>query len=109
MAHTSAGLLKQIIVQPCGVPGANDSYLSALQSITITTNNNTVITDVGLILVMPLAANVSLEIQDPLNTWTTLMPAGGAIAQLFPSDGTNFRFKSGDTSTTRTGTYYLIQ
>ena len=107
--HTSAGLLKQIIVQPCGVPGANDSYLSALQTVTITTNASTVITDVGLMLVMPLPASVSLEIQDPLNTWTTLMGAGGSIAQLFPTDGTNFRFKSADTSTTRSGTYYLIQ
>lgn len=102
--------LKQIIVQPCGVPGTDSCPFSALQTISVGTTGSTVITDIGELLFMQNAdTNVSLTFQTASGTWTdTGWPSTSQVVQLF-SDGTNLRFESADTSTTRSGTYYIIQ
>ena len=68
-----------------------------------------VIADVGLLLVMPTAANVSVQVQDPATTWTAIVAASTTNAVLIPSDGVNMRFHSADTSTSRTGNYFVVQ
>src|ERR1043166_3286274 len=105
----SGGGLKQTITNPAGLPGLQDSCYSAKQTISITSNGSTVITDVGELLFMPTAANVSVELQESAGVWTAILTASQTNAHQFFSDGTNLRFKSADTSTTRTGTYYVIQ
>jgi hypothetical protein len=108
MTNKGAGL-KQIIVLDGSAPGTGSSVYSAKQSVTVTTNAHTVITDIGELLFMPTGSTYFVEFQDPLNTWTTLIPASATSAHQFFSDGQNLRFSSNDTSTTRTGTYYIVQ
>lgn len=106
---TKGAGLKQIIVQDGNTPGLGECPYSALQSIEITSNGSTVITDIGELMFMPTAATVLVTFQDPLNTWTTVIPASTTHAVQLFSDGQNLRFESNDTSTTRTGTYYIVQ
>ena len=108
---TSGAGLKQIIVQPCGVPGEDSCPFSALQTVALTTtSSSTVITDIGELLFMQNSDTaVSLTFQTATGVWTdTGWPSTSQVVQLF-SDGTNLRFESSDTSTTRSGTYYIIQ
>jgi hypothetical protein len=106
-----AGGLKQIIVNPAGVPGANNSVFSALKTATVPSGSATfVITDIGLAFFMPNAdANVTVEIQDPALTWTTIIAASVTSLHAMFLDGANIRIKSANTSTSRVQTYYLIQ
>ena len=102
--------LKQIIVNPAGLPGLANSCYSAKQTVTMTTvGGTTVITDIGELLFMPLAANVTVQLQESSGVWTTVLPASTTAAHQIFSDGTNLRFTSTDTSTNRTGSYYIIQ
>jgi hypothetical protein len=75
---------------------------------TSSTTGDQVITDVGLLLVMPTAANVSAQVQNA-GTWTAIIAASTTNATLIPSDGLNVRFHSADTSTTRTANYFVVQ
>lgn len=101
--------LKQIIVTGAA-PGTDGCPFSAQQTVTATTGDaNTVITDIGLLHFNKTAASVSLQFQDPLNTWTEVLPAGSSAGFVWFSDGTNLRVHSADTSTNRTATYYIIQ
>jgi hypothetical protein len=106
--------LKQTIVIPAGVPGDVNSCYSALQTVSASSSQtnpgSTVITDVGELLFMPVAqATTTLELQTATGVWTALgLPSTTQAAQFF-SDGTNLRFKNTDTTTTRNGTYYIIQ
>lgn len=103
----SGSLLKQIVLT--GVQGFELS-VSALQTVTATTGDaNTVITDVGLLWVQPTPASVSLQMQSPADTWTQVVAASTTNATLVPSDGTNLRVHSADTSTNRSATYFIIQ
>ena len=72
------------------------------------TSNTLVITDPGLILVMP-SSNVKAQVQNPANTWTDIMAAGNTDCKFIPSDGSNTRFISSSTGATQTVTYYLVQ
>lgn len=103
------GGLKQIILEDAGLPGEAGSVFSALQTLTVTTDANSIITDVGELLFKPMAANVSLQFQETEVNWSTLIAAGGSQWFQFFSDGANLRLHSADTSTTRQGTYYIIQ
>lgn len=106
MAHKGF-LLKQIVYSTAGLSNIT-SYVTTTMGTSATTGDQ-VITDVGLLLVMPTAANVSVQVQDPANTWTAIVAASTTNAVLIPSDGVNFRFHSADTSTTRTANYFVIQ
>ena len=108
MAHGAGH--KQIIVEPAGLPGAANAIFSAKQNITVTTGNATgatVITDIGVIHFMPTPASVSVQMQESAGTWTAILPASTTAGLTWMSDGTNLRFSSADTSTNRTGSYYL--
>ena len=98
-------LLKQIVYAVAGL-SKQCTYVTVTMS---TTAGDQVITDVGLLLVMPTAANVSVQLQDPATTWTAIVAASTTNAVLIPSDGVNMRFHSADTSTSRTGNYFVIQ
>ena len=103
--------LKQVVVEPASVPGGNNSCYSAKQTVTVTTagtGTNSVITDIGELLFMP-TTNIKVELQDPFATWTTVVASGTTSAFQIFSDGTNLRFNSNDTTTNRTGSYYIIQ
>ena len=105
--------LKQIIVEPAGLPGAVNSCYSALQTVAINSTTDgsgaTVITDIGELLVMPFAStNMKLQLQISSGSWTTIHTSVTEAFQVF-SDGTNLRFLNTDTTTTRSGTYYVIQ
>jgi hypothetical protein len=105
--------LKQIVLNPAGLPGAANSCYSALQTISVNSTTDgsgaTVITDIGELLFMPMAStNMKVQLQVTSGSWTTLFNSTTAAAQFF-SDGTNLRFNNADTTTTRSGTYYIIQ
>jgi hypothetical protein len=97
-------LLKQIVYATAGFRN-QCSYVT----ITATTGGaNTVITDVGLLWITT-PASVSVQLQDPANTWTDIIAASVTQPVLIPSDGMNLRIHSADTSTNRTVNYYVIQ
>ena len=66
-----------------------------------------VITDIGLLLLMPTAANVSAQLQNA-GSWTAIVPASTTNAVVIPSDGLNVRIHSADTTTTRTANYFVL-
>lgn len=105
MAHKGT-LLKQIVYATAGLSNVT-SYVTSTMGTSAATGDQ-VITDVGLLLVMPTASNVSVQLQDPANTWTAIVAASTTNAVLIPSDGVNMRFHSADTSTTRTANYFVI-
>jgi len=106
---TKGGGLKQIIVQPAGVPGTDSCAFSDRVTVSlVTTTTRTIIEDVGELLFRPMPASVSLEFQDETETWNELMAAGGSQWYQFFSDGSNLSFANADTSTTRVGEYYVI-
>lgn len=100
-------LLKQIVYATAGL-SKQCSYVTVTMG-TSAAAGDQVITDVGLLLVMPTAANVSVQLQDPATTWTAIVAASTTNAVLIPSDGVNMRFHSADTSTSRTGNYFVVQ
>ena len=102
-----AGGIKQIIVQPAGVPGAANSVYSAKKTSTTVaaTTGTLVITDIGFIQPLALPTGIVVQLQDPAATWTTIVAAGGT--GLFFSDGTNLRFAN--TSAATVASYYVIQ
>lgn len=113
MSRKGAGL-KQIIIQPCGVPGSNDCPFSALETVTVPSGTTrTVITDIGELLFLSVGSvnptNVALQFQTATNTWVDLMATGDTQPQQFFSDGSNLSFQSQDSSTTQSGSYYIIQ
>ena len=98
-------LLKQIVYATAGF-----SNQCSLVTVTATTGNaNTVITDVGLLWIQSTPASLSIQLQDPPNTWTDKIAASTTEPVLIPSDGLNIRIHSADTSTNRSLTYYVIQ
>jgi len=104
--------LKQIVVVPAGLPGLANSCYSAKVTVTVTTGATgaaTVIADIGLLLIMPNPASVSIQLQESSGTWTDVIPASTTAAHLIFSDATNLRVKSASTSTDRNATYYIIQ
>jgi len=114
MARTlGAGGQKQIVVVPAGLPGGPDAIFTSLVTISVASSTdstgNTVIPDIGLLHFMPLASStVVLEMQTALNTWTQIW-SSTTIGFTWQSDATNLRFRSTDTTTTRSGTYYVIE
>ena len=114
MPQTFGAGLKQIIVEPAGVPGAADSCYSELITINVastvgTVTGRTVITDIGELLFMPQTASISVSLQTASGTWTSLgLPSTTQAAQFF-SDGANLAFENTDTTTTVAATYYIIQ
>jgi hypothetical protein len=106
--------IKQTIVIPAGLPGQANSVYSELQTVqaasSATTVGRTVITDVGLLLFMPLAdATTSLKMQTAASTWTSLGFPSTTVGGAWFSDGTNLAFENTVTTTTKPGTYYIIQ
>jgi hypothetical protein len=113
MSRKGAGL-KQIIIQPCGVPGSSDCPFSELETVVVPVGaTRSIITDIGELLFLSAGSinpnNVALQFQTALNTWVDLMPTGDTQPQQFFSDGSNLSFQSQDTSTTQSGSYYIIQ
>ena len=97
-------ILKAIIYATAGF--ANQC---SLVTVTATTGNaNTVISDVGLLWITT-PASVSVQLQQPANTWTDIIAASVTQPVLIPSDGLNLRIHSADTSTNRSVSYYVIQ
>lgn len=97
-------LLKQIVYSTNGF----SNYVSKVDVTATTGGANTVITDVGLLFITT-PASVSVQMQDPADTWTDIIGASQTTPVLIPSDGVNFRVHSADTSTNRAATYYLVQ
>lgn len=83
------------------------SYVTVTMGTSAATGDQ-VIADVGLLLVMPTATNVSVQVQNA-GSWTAIVAASTTNAVLIPSDGLNMRFHSADTSTTRTANYFVVQ
>ena len=104
MSTHSGALLKQIVYSTNGF----SNYVAKVDVTATTGNANTIITDVGLLWVTT-PASVSVELQDPADTWNSVVAASQTLPVLIPSDGMNLRVHSADTSTNRAATYYLIQ
>lgn len=101
--HTGA-LLKQIVYSTNGF----SNYVAKVSVSATTGNANSVIQDVGLLFITT-PASLSVQMQDPADTWTDIIGASQTTPVLIPSDGVNFRVHSADTSTNRSATYFLIQ
>lgn len=102
---SKGALLKQIVYATAGF----SNVVSKVTVSSTTGNANTVISDIGLLWIAATPASLSVQLQDPANTWTDIIAASVTQPVLLPSDGLNLRIHSADTSTNRSMTYYVIQ
>jgi hypothetical protein len=94
----------QIIMQPCANPGLPGSYFNAKTSTVIASVGGTFVLPAGAYLFIPVTS-VAVQIQDPLNTWTSIEATATGFVQ---SDGANIRLQN-NTAGSATALYYQIR